>query len=313
MPQDKIQRNQIDKVVEFIDLHLSENLSLEQLAKVSTYSPYHFQRVFKRLIGETPAGYVKRMRLENAAHMLIYEQQLPITQIAFICGFSSLSYFTYSFNAYFKANPKSWREGAYLDRFPREYLNSKKSKPFSTKLKDFHQKESYNEFKWLELSKVKIAYFPECSTVNRYHMGSYIEGIPETWQDLYRWGNARSLFEESPLIFGVPKSNPYITPPEKSRYECRMAINESEYIIDDEEVFRFRGGKHVVYEFDEPVDYQERGKLIECYSELYSYWLPQSGYRYLGNPVELVVIDKVAGTLEIACNIKAIALAIEPN
>ncbi|MGM0829487.1 MAG: helix-turn-helix domain-containing protein [Bacillota bacterium] len=79
MPQDKIQRNQIDKVVEFIDLHLSEDLSLEQLAKVSTYSPYHFQRVFKRLIGETPAGYVKRMRLENAAHMLIYEQQLSIT------------------------------------------------------------------------------------------------------------------------------------------------------------------------------------------------------------------------------------------
>jgi hypothetical protein len=30
MPQDKIQRNQIDKVVEFIDLHLSEDLSLEQ-------------------------------------------------------------------------------------------------------------------------------------------------------------------------------------------------------------------------------------------------------------------------------------------
>ncbi|MGD6958838.1 hypothetical protein ACQCWA_13320 [Rossellomorea aquimaris] len=46
----------------------------------------------------------------------------------------------------------------------------------------------------LRTAKVKIAYFPECSTVNRYHMGSYIEGIPETWQDLYRWGNARSLF-----------------------------------------------------------------------------------------------------------------------
>ncbi|MDT9027025.1 AraC family transcriptional regulator [Rossellomorea yichunensis] len=55
MPQDKIQRNQIDKVVEYIDQHLSEDLSLEQLAKVSTYSPYHFQRLFKGLIGETPA------------------------------------------------------------------------------------------------------------------------------------------------------------------------------------------------------------------------------------------------------------------
>ncbi|MGD6846808.1 GyrI-like domain-containing protein [Rossellomorea aquimaris] len=312
MPQDKIQRNQIDKVVEYINQHLSEDLSLEQLAKVSTYSPYHFQRLFKGLIGETPAGYVKRMRLENAAHMLIYEPQLPITQIAFICGFSSLSYFTYSFNTYFKANPKSWREGAYLERFPREYQNSKKSKLFSTKAKASQGEESYNEFKWLDLSKVKIAHFPECSTVNRFHIGSYIEGIPEAWQDLYRWGNARNLIEKSPLIFGVPKSNPYITPPEKSRYECRLAV-ENQNDAEDEELYLFRGSMHVVYEFDEPVDYLERGKLIECYSELYSYWLPKSGYRYLGNPIELVEMISLKGTLDIGCSIKAIALAIEPN
>jgi AraC family transcriptional regulator len=312
MPQDKIQRNQIDKVVEYIDQHLSEDLSLEQLAKVSTYSPYHFQRLFKGLIGETPAGYVKRMRLENAAHMLIYEPQLPITQIAFICGFSSLSYFTYSFNTYFKANPKSWREGAYLERFPREYLNSKKSKLFSTKAKASQGEESYNEFKWLDLSKVKIAHFPECSTLNRFHIGSYIEGIPEAWQELYRWGNARNLIEKSPLIFGVPKSNPYITPPEKSRYECRLAV-ENQNDAEGEELYLFRGSKHVVYEFDEPVDYRERGKLIECYSELYSYWLPKSGYRYLGNPIELVEMISLKGTLDIGCSIKAIALAIEPN
>lgn len=312
MSQDKIQRNQIDKVIEYIDQHLSGDLSLEQLAKVSTYSPYHFQRMFKGLIGETPAGYVKRMRLENAAHMLIYEPQLPITQIAFICGFSSLSYFTYSFNASFKTSPKSWREGAYLERFPREYLNSKKSKLFSTKAKAFQDEESYNEFKWLDLSKVKIAHFPKCSTVNRFHIGSYIEGIPEAWQDLYRWGNARTLIEKSPLIFGVPKSNPYITPPEKSRYECRLAI-ENQNEAEGEEPYPFRGGKHVVYEFDEPVDYRERGKLIECYSELYSYWLPKSGYRYLGNPIEIVEIINLQGTLDIGCKIKAIALAIEPN
>ena len=69
----------------------------------------------------------------------------------------------------------------------------------------------------------------------------------------------------------------------------------------------------MVYEFDEPVDYRERGKLIECYSELYSYWLPKSGYRYLGNPIELVEMISLKGTLDIGCSIKAIALAIEPN
>ncbi|MCA1066256.1 AraC family transcriptional regulator [Rossellomorea sp. AcN35-11] len=307
------QHRQINKVIHYIDQHLNEDLSLDRLANVSTYSPYHFQRLFKGQIGETPAAYVKRLRLEQAAHMLIYEPHLPVTEIAARCGYSTLSYFTYSFNAYFKTSPKSWREGAYLERFPREYQNRKKSKPFSTKVKEFHEEASYNEFKWLDLTKVKIAYFKDYPTVDRYHTGSYVEGIPGTWQDLYRFGNARNLIEESPLIFGVPKSNPYITPPEKSRYECRMAVSEPGNLEEGEPVHYFRGGKHVVYEFDESVDYRERGQLIECYSELYSYWLPQSGYRYLGNPVELIEFHIPKGTLDIECRIKAIALAIEPN
>ncbi|BCB02715.1 AraC family transcriptional regulator [Bacillus sp. KH172YL63] len=306
------QQRQINKVVHYIDHHLTEDLSLTRLAEVSTYSSYHFQRLFKEIIGETPAGYVKRIRLELAAHMLIYEPQLGVTDIAMSCGFSSLSYFTYSFNAYFKESPRSWREGAYLERFPREYFNRKKSKLFSTKTKEPDQKESYNEFKWLELSKVKTVGFPECDTVNRYHQGSYIDAIPETWQELYRWGNARNRMNETSFIFGVPKSNPYITPPEKSRYECRLAVSDLDP-AEGEDLVHFPGGLHVVYEFDEPVGYEERGMLIECYSELYSYWLPQSGYRYLGNPVELIIFDTKKGTLEVDCRIKAIALAIEPN
>jgi AraC family transcriptional regulator len=66
------QQRQINKVLEYIDEHLSEALPLEKLAKVSTYSAYHFQRTFKAITGETPAGYIKRLRLENAAHFLIY-------------------------------------------------------------------------------------------------------------------------------------------------------------------------------------------------------------------------------------------------
>ncbi|WP_051404983.1 hypothetical protein [Bacillus cihuensis] len=68
-----------------------------------------------------------------------------------------------------------------------------------------------------------------------------------------------------------------------------------------------------MYEFEEPVSYRERSKLIECYSELYSYWLPKSGYKYLGNPIELVAIEEVGGTLTLTCEISAIALAIEPK
>ncbi|MEH7125988.1 AraC family transcriptional regulator [Bacillus sp. JJ1773] len=310
----KEQQKQINRVLEYIDEHLNESLPLEKLAKASTYSVYHFQRTFKAITGETPAGYIKRLRLENAAHFLIYEQQIPITQIAFMCGFSSLSYFTYSFNEYFKTSPKKWREGAYMERFPREYQDSKKSKLFSNNMKDKNQSNTYNEFKWLDLTKVKIIEMPVCATVNRQSVGPYTRGIPGVWEDLYHWSKSRDLLKHNTFLFGVPRNNPYITPPEKSRYDCRIAIYEEDLSkVDDGLTYLFKGGKHVVYEFDEPVMYSERSKLIECYSELYSFWLPKSGYRYLGNPIELVELEPIEGSLSIECKIKAICLAIEPK
>lgn len=69
----------------------------------------------------------------------------------------------------------------------------------------------------------------------------------------------------------------------------------------------------MVYEFEEAVEYENRKMLIECYSELYSFWLPGSGYKYLDNPIELVELTNVQGSLEVRSKIKAIALAIEPK
>ncbi|GGB39349.1 AraC family transcriptional regulator [Fictibacillus barbaricus] len=63
---------QIFKVLEYIEQHIDESLTLEKLASISTYSPFHFQRMFKSVIGETPAAYVKRYRLENAAHLQVF-------------------------------------------------------------------------------------------------------------------------------------------------------------------------------------------------------------------------------------------------
>jgi AraC family transcriptional regulator len=308
------QEKLINRVLDYIEKNLNESLSLERLAAVSTYSAYHFQRTFKGVVGETPAGYVKRLRLENAAHFLIYDPHMPVTEIAIMCGFSSLSYFTYSFNDYFNTSPKKWREGAYLERFPREYYDSKKSKLVSKNQQEDYAARDYNEFKWLDLDQVRIMEFPVCATVKKQRFGPYHEGIPDVWEELFHWSNSRGLIKADTLMFGVPTSNPYITPPEKSRYECRVEVTEEDLAnVYNDLVTLFKGGKHVVYEFDEYVDYSERGKLIECYSELYSFWLPRSGYKYLGNPVELVHFEKEEKSLDLTCKIKAIALAVEPK
>ncbi|NMO94251.1 AraC family transcriptional regulator [Paenibacillus lemnae] len=307
------QQKQVDKVLQYIEQNLSEPLPLEKLAKISTYSAYHFQRLFKSLTGENPASYVKRLRMENAAHLLIYEYNISVTDVAFMSGFTSLSYFTYAFNQHFHTSPKKWREGAYLERFPRAY-DSKNSKPNRSIKKEEQSSTDYNKFTWLDLNNVKTMEFPVCLTINRRRVGPYTEGITNVWEDLYHWANSREFIKSDTLIFGVPRNNPYITPPDKSQYDCRVEIDErAVQAFHHETVYPFMGGKHVVYTFEEPVDYSERSLLIECYSELYSFWLPKSGYRYLGNPIELIQMKPVCGSLSVECKIKAICLAIEPK
>ncbi|WP_236690385.1 AraC family transcriptional regulator [Guptibacillus hwajinpoensis] len=307
------QQRQIYLVLEYIEEHLEESLPLERLSKVSTYSSFYFQKLFKGIVGETPANYVKRLRIERAAHLLIYEQGIPITEIAFMCGFTSLSYFTYSFNTYFQVSPKKWREGAYLEHFSREYHHSKKSKQMSHNVKDNSSSSTYTTFKWLALERVKVVELPNRSIVKRYSRGPYTEGIPQVWEEFFHYANARGLLNQG-MVFGTPKNNPYITPPSKSRYDYCIEIKKGNAEdLENEIVTQFTGGKHVLYEFAEPVDYAERNKLIECYAELYSYWLPGSGYKYLGNPIELVQFEQQNSSLTVVTKIKAIALAIEPK
>ncbi|WP_137791266.1 helix-turn-helix domain-containing protein [Bacillus sp. E(2018)] len=314
MNVEREQRKQIFRVLEYIEEHVEDSLPLEKLAGISTYSPFHFQRIFKSVVGETPAAYVKRFRLENAAHRLIYETYIPITQIAMLCGFSSLSYFTYSFQSYFKTSPKNWREGAYLKQFPREYEDSKKSKQVRNPSKVIESNAPYNEFKWLDLSNIRIETFPSSTTIKGHHFGTYTSGVSEAWEEVHKWCESRNLIDSHSLFLGIPRNNPYITPPDKCRYDCHMTISETiAGSISADDTSKFVGGKHVVYEFDEPVDYSERNLIIDCYSELYSYWLPRSGYKYLSNPIEIIQIQQNNDTLQRESKIKAIALAIEPK
>ena len=101
-------RNRVNKVFKYIDDNLDAKLSLEVIAKIAYFSPFHFHRVFKFVTQETLNQYITRRRIEKAASILI-NKNTRITEIAVECGFQELSSFTRTFKKHYSINPTEFR------------------------------------------------------------------------------------------------------------------------------------------------------------------------------------------------------------
>ncbi|TCW41580.1 AraC-like DNA-binding protein [Laceyella sacchari] len=93
MDQDKSLADTIEKTLRYIDQHLDSNLNLSTLAEQSAYSPYHFHRVFHRIVGKTAANYIRERRLSKAAEELVSSDK-RILEIAVAFGFFCQESFT---------------------------------------------------------------------------------------------------------------------------------------------------------------------------------------------------------------------------
>ena len=113
MWHDQVQKEydlRINRVLNFIIANISGALPLSELAGIANYSPFHFQRIFKEVIGETPKQFITRVRLENAAHSLMALKDKPIADVAHENGFSSSSTFARAFKSYFGVTAAAFRD-----------------------------------------------------------------------------------------------------------------------------------------------------------------------------------------------------------
>ena len=96
----------INKVTDYIHNHIDQP---QKMAGIACFSPFHFHRVFTILTGETPTDYIKRTRIEKAALLLKRNKELSATEIARLCGFSSLSLLSRNFRLHFSMTIREFR------------------------------------------------------------------------------------------------------------------------------------------------------------------------------------------------------------
>ncbi|WP_352401212.1 helix-turn-helix domain-containing protein [Anaerotignum sp.] len=102
---------QIQQTIEFIELHLDEDLNIENLAKMASLSPFYYQRLFSRLVKKPVAEYVKLRRMAKATESLLQKNK-RILDIALELGFTSHEHFSRNFKETFGMTPAQYRKNA---------------------------------------------------------------------------------------------------------------------------------------------------------------------------------------------------------
>lgn len=101
--------DRIKPVLEYIETHYSQGLTLEEMATVAGMNPKYFCRIFRALTHHSPIDYLNFYRIEQAAHMLD-STDLLVTDVGIRCGFWESSYFTKVFKKYKNETPAQYRK-----------------------------------------------------------------------------------------------------------------------------------------------------------------------------------------------------------
>lgn len=123
-------RMAIERAVLAMHERLDEDLTLKELASRAFISPYHFNRVFRQLVGIPPCQFLGALRLQEAKRLLL-TTRLRITDICFQVGYSSLGTFTRRFTSLVGFSPRQFRALAGRPPLPLSELGGLAAGPWS--------------------------------------------------------------------------------------------------------------------------------------------------------------------------------------
>lgn len=109
-PSEKALRDgqRIKVMLQYIREHYGEELTLAKIAQSANLSENECLRCFRAMIGSTPIQYVKQVRLQRAAELLVSTDR-KITDVGGACGFQEMSYFARTFREWKGCTPKEYR------------------------------------------------------------------------------------------------------------------------------------------------------------------------------------------------------------
>ena len=241
-------RQVIMKVQHYINQNLTGDVSLETIAAIANYSPFHFQKIFSKALLETPKQYVIRLRLERAAHFIKIFPDLAINEIASGCGFSSNSIFSRAFKNYYGISAEKFRE---LPDINVQELNRKKvsrseweEPSWISPIADIRKRTENAELSIIPVVTTKYAI--QIATIQTTL--SHRENISFAFKSLCQWATPLKLITSSTKYFGIWLDFPFITPFDKCRYLCGIEVTPETKPSRGISLIGFNKGQYISYE-----------------------------------------------------------------
>jgi AraC-like DNA-binding protein len=107
---------QLNRVVDYVEMHLADKITVKDLASLINVSMGQLSRVFKISVGVTPSHYIARRRVELACTMIRTTGQ-ALSQVAVACGLCDQPHLCKLFRRIVGMSPSSWRS-AMLEAVP---------------------------------------------------------------------------------------------------------------------------------------------------------------------------------------------------
>lgn len=262
----------VQRTIGFIAAHLDESLDLTHISRAAAMSPYHFHRVFKGMVGETPLELTRRLRLERAAWQLATTER-PVTEIAFDAGYEAHEAFTRAFRLHFATSPSGFRDR----RHPRIELATPSGVHYRADghVPSFMARESGGAH-----MDVVIRQMPAVRLATVRHIGPYNQ-IPIAFERLGRslGPSAPGLFAGGAAMVALYHDDPESVPLDQLRSDAGVTLPDGAACPPGLVEQVLAGGRYACTLHVGPYE-----QLGDSWTRFLGEWLPASGHRLAEGP-----------------------------
>ncbi|MCP4130414.1 MAG: AraC family transcriptional regulator [bacterium] len=251
--ENQFYKQRINQVIDYIEQNLHKKLTLNELAKESFFSKYHFHRIFKAVQGETLNSFIKRIKMERACRQIINDPKKSLTDIAFDLGFNSSANFSRDFNNYYNQSPSEIRK---IKKIP------------------FKKKEPINTY--TDISFTGIDYIPDIRILYyRISTGYNPAIINAAFNELFAYSEKNKLLKSIDQFIGIGYDDPQYTPQNKCRYDACISIDDDTVITAayPYNLKKIKGGKYAVFLFEGKGE-----EISSAWDTMFHQWVVQSQY-----------------------------------